>query len=211
MDLRKERTLKLLTQAMLDLLHEKPFTNITISEICDRAMVRRPTFYRHFQNKEDLLLYLIRNERLDVQERMLGQDFHTITTPEYALIMTREFLRLAQAHKHLYQAQALNENFANIMTIAADEIGHEFARFLAERAGLDSPTYDQQFLGALYANGLFGALRFWMAVTPEQTEEDFLAAFEPIIKRLFNFDDGALDDEITSDGDHPRVSPITAS
>ncbi len=186
MDLRKERTLKLLTQAMLDLLHEKPFNNITISEICDKAMVRRPTFYRHFQNKEDLLLYLIRNKRLDVQERMLGQNFRAITTSEYALIMTREFLRLAQAHKHIYQAQALNENFANIMAVAADEIGHEFACSLAERAGLDKPTYDQQFLGALYANGLFGALRFWMTAIPEQTEEEFLEAFEPIVKRLFN-------------------------
>ena len=100
--------------------------------------------------------------------------------------MTREFLRLAQAHKHLYQAQALNENFAHIMTITADEIGHEFAYFLAKCAGLDEPTYDQQFLGTLYANGLFGALRFWMAATPEQTEEEFLEAFEPIVKRLFN-------------------------
>lgn len=186
MDLRKERTLILLTQAMVDLLHEKPFNSITISEICDRAMVRRPTFYRHFQNKEDLLLYLIRNKRLDVQERMLGQNFCAITTSEYAIIMTREFLRLAQTHKHLYQAQALNENFAHIMTITADEIGHEFAYFLAECAGLDEPTYDQQFLGALYANGLFGALRFWMTATPEQTEEEFLEAFEPIVKRLFN-------------------------
>lgn len=83
MDLRKERTLILLTQAMLDLLHEKPFNSITISEICNKAMVRRPTFYRHFQNKEDLLLYLIRSKRLDVQKRMLGQDFRTITTSEY--------------------------------------------------------------------------------------------------------------------------------
>lgn len=189
MDLRKERTLILLTQAMLDLLHEKPFNSITISEICNKAMVRRPTFYRHFQNKEDLLLYLIRSKRLDVQKRMLGQDFRTITTSEYALIMTREFLRLAQAHKHLYQAQALNENFAHIMTIAADEIGHEFAYFLAERTGLDEPTYDQQFLGILYTNGLFGALRFWMTATPEQTEEEFLKAFGPIVKRLFNTDE----------------------
>lgn len=189
MDLRKERTLILLTQAMLDLLHEKPFNSITISEICNKAMVRRPTFYRHFQNKEDLLLYLIRSKRLDVQKRMLGQDFRTITTSEYALIMTREFLRLAQAHKHLYRAQALNENFAHIMTITADEIGHEFAYFLAERTGLDEPTYDQQFLGILYANGLFGALRFWMTATPEQTEEEFLKAFGPIVKRLFNTDE----------------------
>ena len=72
------------------------------------------------------------------------------------------------------------------MTIAADEIGHEFAYFLAERTGLVEPTYDQQFLGILYANGLFGALRFWMTATPEQTEEEFLKAFGPIVKRLFN-------------------------
>jgi len=56
-DLRVTRTHKLLTIALLDLLCEKGqlFSNITINEICDKAMVHRTTFYKHFKDKLALL------------------------------------------------------------------------------------------------------------------------------------------------------------
>lgn len=51
------RTHKLLTISFKDLLSEqgKLFSNITINEICDRAMVHRTTFYKHFEDKFALL------------------------------------------------------------------------------------------------------------------------------------------------------------
>lgn len=56
-DLRVARTQKLLTLALNDLLceHGKLFSNITINEICDKAMVHRTTFYKHFDDKFALL------------------------------------------------------------------------------------------------------------------------------------------------------------
>ena len=44
-----------ITAAMLSLLKEKPLVEITISELCDRAGVARTSFYRNFQEKEDIL------------------------------------------------------------------------------------------------------------------------------------------------------------
>ena len=56
-DLRVTRTHKLLTMALIDLLsrHGQRFSNITINEICDQAMVHRTTFYKHFEDKFALL------------------------------------------------------------------------------------------------------------------------------------------------------------
>ena len=44
-----------ITAAMLSLLKEKPLSEISISELCDRAGVGRASFYRNFQEKEDVL------------------------------------------------------------------------------------------------------------------------------------------------------------
>ena len=63
MDLRKERTLKYLTQSLTDLMREKPLDQISVSEICEHAMVRRATFYRHFADKAQLLDYIISAQR----------------------------------------------------------------------------------------------------------------------------------------------------
>ena len=58
-DLRVIRTRKLLSTALFDLMAEKDFSQITVNDICEKAMVRRATFYNHFKDKEDLLNYTL--------------------------------------------------------------------------------------------------------------------------------------------------------
>ncbi len=54
-DPRSRRARKFITQAFLDLLREKPYRKITIKEIVNRADLARPTFYSHYETKDDLL------------------------------------------------------------------------------------------------------------------------------------------------------------
>lgn len=44
-----------LTNALLDLLKEKPLNDISIRELTDKAKVGRASFYRNFNSKEDIL------------------------------------------------------------------------------------------------------------------------------------------------------------
>lgn len=46
-----------LWESLEKLLHQKEFSKITITEICDNAELARKTFYNSFKNKEDLLVY----------------------------------------------------------------------------------------------------------------------------------------------------------
>jgi AcrR family transcriptional regulator len=54
-DRRLLRTRQSLRNALLALLPEKTWDELTVQDICDRANVGRSTFYMHFQNKEELL------------------------------------------------------------------------------------------------------------------------------------------------------------
>lgn len=54
-DLRVRRTHKLLQSSLIELVKEKPFDKITVTDICERAMVHRATFYTHFEDKYQLL------------------------------------------------------------------------------------------------------------------------------------------------------------
>ncbi|HEX9331937.1 MAG TPA: TetR/AcrR family transcriptional regulator [Anaerolineales bacterium] len=55
-DLRVRRTRKWLQDALIELMKEKSFQDIQITELTARAQVSRPAFYLHFVSKEDLLL-----------------------------------------------------------------------------------------------------------------------------------------------------------
>lgn len=54
-DRRIARTQAQLWQALFELLQEKPWHDINVSQICRRANVARSSFYLHFQNKLELL------------------------------------------------------------------------------------------------------------------------------------------------------------
>ena len=54
-DLRVRRTHKLLWEALMAELSQRPFEEITVKEICERAMVHRTTFYKHYEDKYALL------------------------------------------------------------------------------------------------------------------------------------------------------------
>jgi AcrR family transcriptional regulator len=54
-DLRARRTRRWLQDALLSLMREKPFRDIQVTEIVDRAAVSRAAFYLHFRSKEELL------------------------------------------------------------------------------------------------------------------------------------------------------------
>ena len=55
-DARVRRTRDALGDALVALMHEKPFESITVQDVLDRAKVGRSTFYSHYSDKDDLLM-----------------------------------------------------------------------------------------------------------------------------------------------------------
>ncbi|WP_297436234.1 TetR/AcrR family transcriptional regulator, partial [uncultured Clostridium sp.] len=52
---RNKKSIERISNAMLEILKEKEFDSISITEICSRAEVARKTFYRNFNSKEDVI------------------------------------------------------------------------------------------------------------------------------------------------------------
>ena len=55
-DRRVKRTIQSLRTALLELIKEKGYDEISIEEITERANVGRTTFYLHYKDKDDLLM-----------------------------------------------------------------------------------------------------------------------------------------------------------
>jgi hypothetical protein len=55
-DRRVQRSRRLLKQALLDLVLEKHYDDITVQDVLERADIGRSTFYSHFRNKDELLM-----------------------------------------------------------------------------------------------------------------------------------------------------------
>ena len=55
----KEQSRRWIAEALLQILEEKPYHEITISEVAARADLSRRTFYRHFETLDDVVDYEI--------------------------------------------------------------------------------------------------------------------------------------------------------
>ena len=81
-DLRVRKTKKALSDAFISLLQEKRFEEITINELCEKAEIRRATFYKHYTDKFHFLARFTRSLRDQFDVSFWDSD-KPDTTPEY--------------------------------------------------------------------------------------------------------------------------------
>lgn len=58
-------TKRALAQALKELLAQEPFEKVSVSAVCARAGVNRKSFYYHFKDKYDLVVWIFRTEFAD--------------------------------------------------------------------------------------------------------------------------------------------------
>lgn len=65
-------TKKVLSTALIELLHQKSLPNISITELCEKADINRSTFYSHYKDIMDLY-YEIEGNLIDYMNQMLDR------------------------------------------------------------------------------------------------------------------------------------------
>ena len=73
-DRRSQRTRHLLSEALVELIREKDYNTITVSDIIDRANVGRSTFYAHYRDKDDLFVGELDRVIELLSQRIPGQE-----------------------------------------------------------------------------------------------------------------------------------------
>src|ERR671929_2025740 len=73
-DRRSQRTRRLLSAALVELIREKDYGTITVSDIIERANVGRSTFYAHYRDKDDLFVGEMDRVVEVLSQRIPGQE-----------------------------------------------------------------------------------------------------------------------------------------
>ena len=104
-DLRIRRTHKFLQEAMIGLITEKGFDALTVGDIAERAMINRATFYRHYQDKYDLMAKIFEETINELVENMkpIQKDTRQSETENPPEIWIQMFEHVAD-HAPLYRA-----------------------------------------------------------------------------------------------------------
>lgn len=105
-DRRVQRTREVLQKALIELINDQHYDDITIQDIVDRANVGRTTFYLHYNNKEELFSSCHGNI---ISEFHFGP-FHPLSRDE--LLAADAPMGMIFAYKHLEEGRSrLNSVF----------------------------------------------------------------------------------------------------
>ena len=69
MDLRIEKTYRALLAAFTELLETHRYEDVTVAMLCDKAMIRRTTFYKHFADKSEFFSFFVDSLRINLLRR----------------------------------------------------------------------------------------------------------------------------------------------
>jgi AcrR family transcriptional regulator len=153
-DLRVIKTHKALTDAFWQMLGEKKFEDIAVNELCERAMVRRATFYKHFADKSDFFAFVVRTKQaeFDAQLRHQTDDSHP---QSFYLGIIQHTLDFLNSNEKLVQTVLESEMLPTVMNILSRQITLDITQKLKEDAqnGVSlpaaPPVMAQFFTGAL--------------------------------------------------------------
>lgn len=176
-DRRSRRTRLLLGDALVELMLEKPFDDITVQEILDRADVGRSTFYAHYDDKEHLLLGQI--------ERVIHDlDSYTVEIghAHNGLLPSLELFRHVQQQRRLMQAFIWGRG-AEILTRGFQErVSKIIEHNLRSLTGANlSPDVPLPVLANFVASTFLMLLRWWFDENMRQTPEQMDVMFQKLI------------------------------
>ena len=171
-DLRIVKTHMALCQAFLELMNAKSFDNITVSELCDKAMVRRATFYKHFTDKFDFFRFFILEMHKQLEEKNL-EELQNASPYDYLIIMAERFVYFLDDNenmiKHILES--------NLMPTLIDILGEESMKNF-KKIHIPTQNISEEMIAvmaAFYTGGIMQTIRWWLSNKNSITKDQLIA------------------------------------
>ena len=130
-DLRIKKTYRALFDAFTELLEEHRFEDLTVAMLCDRAMIRRTTFYKHFRDKNDYFAFYIDELMSGLPQKRAGEG-GTVSADDVRVLRHEVFteaMDLILAHEQLMDNILASSMSGMLTSMICDRI----ARSIRER------------------------------------------------------------------------------
>lgn len=187
-DIRVKRTYNQLFSALIKLLGEKSFDDLTVLEICDKAGVHRATFYKHFVDKYDFLNTCFNISLSNLTFDKIAESYTPETMKKSCMRMILKVLNFVEENQKVIVSLSTDRNSASFNTALNDAI----ANFIEERINTIRPENEKlsktvPLLANYYAGAIVGIVKWWATNQSSYSKQDFLDFAEIKINDLCNY------------------------
>lgn len=180
-DLRIRKTKANLYKGLLQLMENKTFEEIKVTDICQISMINRSTFYDHFNDKYELLSSLIEDLKQELIKH-LNKTKKTNNIKEYYLEMIKQLLEYANKNISIYSSIAIIKRNNN--SIAYDmmfDASLEAVNKNIEETYQNTSNIPTEIISLFYVSGVTKVLTEAVKVPNKYSTEDILNYLEKLI------------------------------
>ena len=156
-DDRIRRTRNRLSNALVELILEKPIDKLTVQEVLGRAGVGRSTFYLHFRDKDDLFLSVL-EEGLEMWTTALTM----AQEKSHRVAPVAEFFGHVGGARNLYRAMVDSDRIHAYFDLAEGYFARGIARRLKEMNRVNLAERELQARSHALAGNLLSLLKWWL-------------------------------------------------
>jgi len=189
LDLRVQRTRRLLREAFMQLLAKKDFPSITVQDITEQALINRTTFYDHYVDKYELLEDAIRASfrQMLTDDTLLAMPFSADNLARL-IVASCEFL-VELRHRCLPKVQQV---FLLVQTQITDVIAEVLRVWISAepKCAPDEAAISLQAAVASWA--IYGAAFHWSQDAQRDPAPKFAASALPIILTTLGYTSASI-------------------
>ena len=188
MDLRIQKTYRSLMAAFTKLLEEHPYEDISIAMLCDEAMIRRTTFYKHFADKAAFFAFFVDSLKIDLERR--GEQATTGTSPqEERIAIFQQLVDFLLEHEKLMDNIFKSSMVGSMTMVMCNKVAEcicERYRDMFNAAGnADVPL---EAAAQFAAGGIIRLLESWWERGHHREDEDrFVAVSNLLVARVIGY------------------------
>lgn len=161
-DHRTRLTKMMITNAMTDLLKEKPIQNITVKELCERAEINRATFYLHYENiyhlleqmENDILIHL---EKLLQENTVISRDIKAAGPNAFISSLVIFFEKHKELCSILLGEYGDPKFVSKVIEISREKSVREYQKLYPQATSMQVDIFF-----TFIANGFLGLLKYWL-------------------------------------------------
>jgi AcrR family transcriptional regulator len=181
-DRRANRTKRSLSEALVELIKEKRFDDITVQDVIERADVGRSTFYSHFRDKEDLFQ---RDWERFLDGFALQINWAQAGVGSFVPVVFL-FSHLQEYH-HFYRGLVKSRKTDAVFKSGRTYLSQKMETAIASQIQ-NRPTIPISIIANYLASELFALLQWWldhdMPYPPERMDEIFHELVTPTFRKL---------------------------
>lgn len=182
LDFRIQRTYKTLQNALISLLNEKSFDDITVSELCEKAMIRRATFYKHFGDKYELFTFSIRELQEQFKEKN-SLEYDTEDPKTFYVNMFDYSLQLVEQYNDIFKSMMSGSSSQMLFDILSNEIESDICEHLRQdvKNGTVIPAIPE-LIATMLTGSLVYTMKWWVMHEHSISRQELVQVCTSLIK-----------------------------